>query len=188
MIEVRRARPGDAAAIGAVHVTAWRSAYPAILPEEYLASLSATRMAINYDRMIRRGEGVFVATAPSVADRLPVIGAADRPTVIGFAAAAPASRQALGEGEISLLYVLDDWRDQGAGRRLMQAAARHMADAGCRSAYLWVLRDNPSRWFYQRIGGRPVAEDITRFAGRNLMQTAFLWDPIDRLLTESPAR
>jgi GNAT superfamily N-acetyltransferase len=173
MIDIRRARLGDAAAIGAVHVTAWRSAYPSILPDDYLAGLSVPRMAVTYDRMIRRGAGVFVATADTA--------------IIGFAAAAPSSRRGLGEGEISLLYVLDDWREQGAGRRLMQASARHMADAGCRSAYLWVLRDNPSRWFYQRLGGRPVAEDITRFAGRKLMQTAFLWDPIDKLLTESTA-
>jgi GNAT superfamily N-acetyltransferase len=179
MITIRPARLSDAASIGAVHVTAWRSAYPTILPDDYLTSLSATRMAVNYDRMIRRGGGVFVATVPGAVP--------GKTSIIGFAAAARSGRTALGEAEISLLYVLDDWRDQGAGRRLMQAAARHLADAGCRSLYLWVLRDNPSRWFYQRIGGRPVAEDITRFAGRNLMQTAFLWDPIDRLLTESTA-
>ena len=75
MIDIRRARLGDAAAIGAVHVTAWRSAYPSILPDDYLAGLSVPRMAVTYDRMIRRGAGVFVATADTA--------------IIGFAAAAP---------------------------------------------------------------------------------------------------
>ena len=32
MISVRRARPSDAISIGAVHVAAWRSTYPGILP------------------------------------------------------------------------------------------------------------------------------------------------------------
>ncbi len=45
MITIRRARPADAAAIGAVHVAAWRSAYPGILPDDYLARLSVPRQA-----------------------------------------------------------------------------------------------------------------------------------------------
>jgi NAD(P)-dependent dehydrogenase (short-subunit alcohol dehydrogenase family) len=38
MIAIRRARPADAAAIGAVHVATWRSAYAGVLPDDYLAS------------------------------------------------------------------------------------------------------------------------------------------------------
>jgi hypothetical protein len=48
-----------------------------------------------------------------------------------------------------------------------------------------VLRDNPSRWFYQHLGGKPVAEAEIQFAGQMLIQTAFVWDPIDRLLAAS---
>ena len=58
-------------------------------------------------------------------------------------------------------------------------------ERGCRSVFLWVLRDNPSRWFYQRLGGRPVLDAGTRVAGRDLVQTAYVWDPIESLLTAS---
>ena len=54
-VTVRRAGPADAAAIGAVHVAAWRSAYPAILPEAYLARLSVARQARHYEFAIRSG-------------------------------------------------------------------------------------------------------------------------------------
>ena len=50
------------------------------------------------------------------------------------ARAAARSRRRLAEGEIETLYVLDDWRERGVGRRLMRAAAAHLADIGCRSA------------------------------------------------------
>jgi GNAT superfamily N-acetyltransferase len=90
---------------------------------------------------------------------------------------------ALAEGEIETLYVLDDWRDQGVGRALMEAAAAHLRGLGCQSAFLWVLRDNPSRWFYQRLGGRMAMDMEIPFAGENVVQRAFVWDPIDRLLT-----
>ena len=63
MIAIRRARPADAMAIAAVHVAAWRSTYPGILPDSYLAKLSVSRQAAYYDAAIRGATGVFVATA-----------------------------------------------------------------------------------------------------------------------------
>ena len=84
--------------------------------------------------------------------------------------------------------LLDDWRDQGIGRQLMQAGATHLLAKGCRSAFLWVLRDNPNRWFYERLGGRPAAQSVTRVAGTDLQQVAYACDPIERLLAASPTR
>jgi hypothetical protein len=187
MIAIRRAVAADAVAIAAVHVAAWRSAYPGILPDSYLANLSVSRQAAYYDAAIRGGTGVFVAIATGT-DLPPGGGGTTR--IIGFATAGRARTggpfgRRLGEGEVETLYVLDDWRERGIGRRLIRAAAAHLADAGCRSVFLWVLRDNPSRWFYQRLGGKPAAEAEIRFAGRDVMQMAFVWEPIDRLLAAS---
>src|SRR6185312_4321023 len=63
MIAIRRARAADASAIAAVHVSAWRSTYPGILPDNFLARLSVPRQAAHYDGTIRAGAGVHVATA-----------------------------------------------------------------------------------------------------------------------------
>jgi ribosomal protein S18 acetylase RimI-like enzyme len=202
VIQLRRARLSDAAAIGAVHVAAWRSAYPGLLPEAYLAGMSAARQARYYESAIASGAVVLVAAPESGGPRL-----------VGFTTAgmgrrrplprdltggqfltpprkmldSPQPADHLGDGEIETLYVLDDWRDQGVGRRLMRAAAKELAGKGCRSVYLWVLRDNPSRFFYQHLGGQMVAVGDTSVAGVSLAQTAFSWDPIDRLLTAEPA-
>ena len=186
MISVRKARPVDAVAIAAVHVAAWRNTSPGILPDLYLAKMSVSRQAAHYDAAIRGGTGVMVAIA-SGDDVAP--GA--QPRVIGFTTAGRACRgeisgQVLGQGEIETLYVLDDWRERGVGRHLLHAAAAYLAEAGCRSAFLWVLRDNPSRWFYERLGGKLTVEAMIQFAGEGIMQTAFVWDPIERLLAESP--
>ncbi len=184
MIAVRRARLADAAAIAAVHVAAWRSTYPGILPDRFLARLSVARQTAHYDAAIRAGVGVHVATASGggLGD-----GNADGRTakVVGFVSGGPSrpfgGRQKLAEGEIDTLYVLDDWRDRGIGRRLMRAAAAHLSSAGCQSAFVWVLRDNPSRWFYTRLGGKPVAEATIEVGGQKVVQTAYVWTPIDKL-------
>ena len=181
MIAIRRARPSDADAIGLVHVAAWRSAYPGILPDAFLARLSPSRQSAHYQGAIRAGIGVYVATASGLD-----LGPAGGPSrIVGFVtgglARASGAGLHLGEGEVETLYVHDDWRDRGLGRRLMRAAAAHLAGIGCRSAFVWVLRDNPNRWFYERLGGKVVAESIIHVGGASVVQTAYVWAPIEKL-------
>jgi ribosomal protein S18 acetylase RimI-like enzyme len=179
MISVRRAELTDAAAIGAVHVAAWRSTYPGILPDAYLARLSPTRLALQYRAAIGSGATVIVAASGG-----------EGPRIVGFTTAGLARTPGLGDGEVETLYVLDDFREQGVGRRMLRAAASQLAAHGCGSMFVWVLRDNPSRWFYRRLGGQPAAEGQTRLAGVALNQVAYAWDPIDRLLAmqETPRK
>ena len=168
MIEVRPATTRDAAGMGSVHVGVWRSAYAGILPDGYLAGLSAPRQAAYYQAGILRGHPALVAEAGG--------------RVVGFATMSLSRDSELGQSEIETLYVGDDWRDQGTGRRLMQSAGGALAHQGAESAFLWVLSDNPSRWFYQRLGGRRVADGHTCVAGVTIPKTAFVWNPIDLLL------
>ncbi|MGH7684453.1 MAG: GNAT family N-acetyltransferase, partial [Vulcanimicrobiaceae bacterium] len=41
----------------------------------------------------------------------------------------------------------------GGGRLLFDAVRQSLRDAGLRSMLLWVLENNPSRTFYERLGG-----------------------------------
>lgn len=181
MITIRRARPADAQAIGEIHAAVWRSAYAGILPDAYLAALSPTRLAGFYQRAIldrREGHAVFVA----VAGGLDVAGRPPGSTVVGFASGGRARRPGIAEGEVETLYLLEDWRERGAGRRLMRAMGAHLRAVGCRSAMLWVLSDNPSRWFYRHLGGKETAREVIRVGGQPVEQSAFVWDPIEALL------
>ena len=184
MINVRRARADDAPGIAAVHVAAWRSAYAGLLDEAYLAHLAEERLAAFYQRAIldrRDGHAVFVATA----------GGQDRPddatgaeaAIIGFGSGGKARRKGLAQGEVETLYVLDDFRERGVGRRLMRAMAAHLRAIGCGSALVWVLSGNPANWFYHHLGGKPVMTEKIRVAGRPVAQSAYLWDPIDILMS-----
>jgi ribosomal protein S18 acetylase RimI-like enzyme len=173
MTQVRPARPSDGAAIAGVHVAAWRSAYAGLLPDWTLTDLSARRQEGYYAHMIRVGGIVHVAEPPD--------GEPHAPPVIGFVTASRAPSATLADGEIETLYVLDDWREQGVGRSLIAAAARDLASAGCRSAFVWVLSGNPSRWFYERLGGVRAMEGSVSVGGQPQPQTAFVWDPIERL-------
>jgi ribosomal protein S18 acetylase RimI-like enzyme len=169
-MNIRRARAADAPGIGAVHVACWRSTYPGVLPDQFLTRLSVTRQAGFYDRAIRLGAGVHVAT--SEAGR-----------VVGFSTARR-SNSPFAEGEVETLYVLDDFKELGFGRRLLRASARYLSALGCGSVFVWVLRDNHAAFFYEHLGGRRVATSMTRVGGSEIPQTAFAWNPIDRLLED----
>jgi GNAT superfamily N-acetyltransferase len=173
VIALRRARLADAPGIAAVHVATWRSAYANILPESYLAGLSISRLARQYEHLIRLGFGVHVVASYSIPGA---------PPILGFATASRSRESRLGEGEVEMLYVLDDYRDRGLGGQLLRVSGKYLSQMGCRSAYAWVLRDNPSRYFYQRLGGKCIATGMTQVGGEDIPQTAYAWDPLTTLL------
>jgi GNAT superfamily N-acetyltransferase len=176
LIQIRRARTADAPGIAGAHVSSWRSAYPGMLPDAFLAKLSVARQAAHYDRLIRIGLGVHVAVISGPQ-------AVAAPPVLGFSSAVRARNgQNLAEGEVQSLYVLDDWKEHGIGRQLLRASAQHLAAQGCRSVFAWVLRDNPAAYFYQHLGGKPIATSMVRVGGEEFSQTAYAWDPIGLLL------
>jgi ribosomal protein S18 acetylase RimI-like enzyme len=178
MVTIRRARPGDADAMARVHLASWRSTYAGVLPESYLTTLSASQESLGYERAIlerRGGHAGFVA----IADGREASG----PGLIGFVTGGMSRRPSIAEGEVETIYLLDDFRDRGIGRRLMRAMASHLASLGAESAFAWVLEDNPSRWFYARLGARVAAREEMVFAGQKTAQLAYAWTPIHTLLS-----
>ena len=107
-------------------------------------------------------------------------------TVVGFTtfAAGPPPLPGGGGrtwGEVETLYVHDDWRDRGIGRSLLAGAAASLRRLGCDAAFLNVLADNHSRWFYEHLGGRAQNTSVTYVGGQAMKQVAMAWDPIDKL-------
>ena len=170
-IEIRRATVEDIPAIARVHVDAWRTAYRGIVPDEYLDGLTYE----GRERMWRSVLGEF-------ADRH-VAYVADHGTegVIGFALCGE-TREPGVDAELFAIYLLDRHQRRGFGRRLFAAAAADLLAQGRRSLVLWVLADNPSRRFYEAIGGRPLRSKSEEFGGARLEEVAYRWDDLSMLV------
>jgi hypothetical protein len=50
------------------------------------------------------------------------------------------------------------------------------------SMLVWVLRDNPSRGFYEALGGEYVREQAITIGGANLIELAYGWPDTMALL------
>ena len=140
-MEVRRARPEDAAAIAAVHVRTWQAAYEHVFGAERLAGLDPERRRLGWERALSERsdeEDVFVAEEDG--------------EVVAFTSSGPA-RDEPGEGELYAIYALPQAWGGGAGAALMRASLEALRERGFPTAILWVLEDNPrARRFYEREG------------------------------------
>lgn len=179
---IRSATAADAAGIAHVHVESWRATYPGMLPDRYLVGLSTAAHE-------RRWRGLLSGSAPPRGRRTYVAqGPGGR--IMGFASCGPQRTGLPGfSGEFYAVYLLDQAQGQGLGRRFLAAMAQHLLAGDTQSALVWVLRDNPSRYFYERLGGDLLAEQPISFAGARLTEVAYGWTdlvPLARLAADPP--
>src|SRR5260221_9229360 len=162
-ITIRSARPEDARGIAKLDVETWRATYAGVLDSSYLVGLSARRRELGWHNVIlREPRDVRVAVG-------------DGEVILGFGSCGPNRGDRRFAGEVFTLYVAPDWQNQGIGRRLLIALFRRLVAAGRRSAILWVLRDNPSRFFYERLGGHQVSRKRLAVGGAAIEATAYGW-------------
>lgn len=172
-VRIRRARSSDAAAIAGVHVETWRTAYPGLVPSHVLARLSLPGQAQEWARQLarlRHAESILVAERPGTG-------------VVGFGSCGAARVGRLAhDAEIYTLYVAPEQQNQGIGRALLLRLFAALASQGFGAAMVWVLAQNPSRFFYEAMGGRKIAEREERIWNTTLHQAAYGWNDIDSLL------
>lgn len=169
-ITIRSARPADARGIARLDVETWRSTYPGVLATSYLVGLSERRREAGW-------RGVILHEPRDV--RIAVNGRGD---IVGFGSCGPNRSDRFFVGEVFTLYVAPDWQNHGIGRRLLIALFRRLVAAGRHSAIIWVLRDNPARFFYERLGGRPASRKSLAVGGVAVEAIAYGWRDLPAFL------
>jgi ribosomal protein S18 acetylase RimI-like enzyme len=163
LIEVRRAKASDAAAVAGTHDEAWRTAYRGIIPGSELEKLISRRGPAWWESAIRKGS------------RVSILAFGER--IAGYANYGRNRAKSLHyDGEIYELYLRPEFQGLGFGRRLFTAARRDLAQSGLKSLVVWALSDNdPAVEFYRALGGRAVARSSEKFGARVLDKVAFGW-------------
>lgn len=165
---IRRATPDDAAAIAALHVASWRSAYRGVLADAYLdGPIEAERTAHWQRTLAGLSAGDAVLLAPG----------------IGFAAAYARSD---GDALLDNLHVAPALRGQGLGLGLLHAVAATLQGAGAHAMHLWVFDANTgARRFYERHGAVATACRVEIMFGAAVPETRLAWTSLAPLAVQA---
>ncbi|WP_084243656.1 GNAT family N-acetyltransferase [Planomicrobium okeanokoites] len=168
-MKIRKAKLADAKGIAHVHVDSWLATYRGIVPDTYLDQISyGAREELWNDNL--KAENNFVAEN-------------DEGHIIGFA---DGGKERTGkyeklQGELYSIYILPEYQGKGLGRSLMKRVVEHLGDSGYNSMLVWVLEENPSRGFYEKMGGKKVDRKTLTISGKVLNEIAYGWEDIDLL-------
>ena len=161
-----------------VHADSWRTTYRGIIVDSILNDLSyELRERRWHSALTEHRDQNFIHVAES-----------DDGRVVGFVAA---GKEREGrpdfQAEIFAIYVLQEFHGRGCGRALMLASAERLLQEGMRSMLLWVLVENPSRGFYERLGGKRLEEKQITIDGESLTEVAYGWADLHDLLALRPS-
>jgi GNAT superfamily N-acetyltransferase len=176
-MRVRQAVCADAAGIARVHVDSWRTTYRGIVPQDYLDGLTYAERQARWERGL------------CMSDPEPCVYVAEdgNGQIVGFANGGPErSGDPVYRGEIYAIYILQPQQRQGLGRELVRKVVEALQKMGFQSMLVWVLADNPSRRFYEALGGEPVRTQEISIGGTPLEEVAYGWQALQ--LTFGPDR
>ena len=174
---VRPAGPEDAAAMAKVYVDAWQDAYPGVISLPLLAAMTAKKQVPRWQSALDGTSAKRALVAETEADG-----------IVGMSAFGPGDDKALAlNAEILDLYVAPSFYGLGIGRTLLLTAFATLVGFGLSSCLAWVPAHAQTRFFFEALGGRPVAERTGDLLGEAVPEIAYGW-PTLMLAEQSPAR
>ena len=171
-MRIRAALADDAPAIAHVHVDNWRTTYKGIIPDDTLANLSYERREAFWHEAIINDDApqrVFVAEEDE--------------QIVGFASCGPErTNNPDYTGELYAIYLFHQHQCQGIGRALTHAVAKRLREQGHAGMLVWVLEHNPSRKFYEALGGQEIERKPISIGSVDLIEVAYGWRNLEMLL------
>jgi L-amino acid N-acyltransferase YncA len=169
-LTIRKADIEDAAAIAHVHVESWKTTYAGIVSDVFLASLNKEVRTQSWQEQI-------------LTANISILVAEDETGIFGFAAGGKI-REKLDDydAELYAIYLLRERQKQGAGRTLCLTLSSALQTKGFTSMIVWVLEQNPSVSFYERLRAVQIAQKVINIGGADLQELAFGWPSLDRLI------
>jgi ribosomal protein S18 acetylase RimI-like enzyme len=159
MFLIREAVLSDIPKLARVHVQSWQETYAGLIPDEVLYKIITTESReFQWQRTLANPKvKVFVAV--------------DADVLIGFCSLSVQASQA----ELFTLYLLKAFQGLGFGKKLWDSALEYAKSQGAKSVLLWVLEDNPTRGFYEHLGGSLDDSRTEKIGDAVLLEVSYLF-------------
>ncbi|WP_077621341.1 GNAT family N-acetyltransferase [Sediminibacillus massiliensis] len=161
-MHIRQATINDAKDIAQVSVESWQSTYKGIIAQDILKNLSIKNREQKWRERLQTTNQILL------------VAESEKDGIVGFInGGIERTNQYDYDAEIYSLYLLKEYQRQKLGHRLVKALAAYLIEAGNNSLMVWVLKDNPSRRFYETYRPEFVDEKLLEELG--VKEIAYGW-------------
>lgn len=172
---LRDVTPDDGKSLAHVLITANEEVFRGRVPDECL-EFSEEESATNWTLFLEQGglpKEDFMVVAETAQGE-----------VVGYTWGGPNIKEAEYGGELRQISILPDYQRKGIGRRLVCHVAEQLAKQAIHSLRVEVLKVNPHREFYARLGGTFINEFPYDWDGVILPACVYAWADTSTLLKE----
>lgn len=168
---IRKASKYDLAGIAKVHVDTWHDTYKGIISDDYLSSITYQNIG-EHLKSLYQDEGKACLIAQEQSGK-----------IVGFATYGTERISQTGiTGELYAIYILKEYQRKGFGKHLIKAVVRELIKKGFTSLRVWVLADNPSKYFYEKLGGKQTEKKKIKVGEQMIDEISYGWEGIKIIL------
>lgn len=165
-MKIRTAVLNDASGIGRVHVNSWRTTYQTIIPDDILNNLK-------YEDKIRQWQNNIEDPGQFI-----IVAEADQ-EIVGYAATeARLINKRTYSHHLTSIYTLKEYQGKGLGRQLLHEIFRHFKKNGAGAVYVEVLKDNKTKYFYEKYGAVHVRDFDLNLGSKTLKESLYVFNSV----------
>jgi L-amino acid N-acyltransferase YncA len=161
MVQIRQATNTDIPSLARVHVQSWHETYTGLMPQHVLDGITIEAREAQWNRTLEN-------------QRIQVFVAELNGDVVGFASVG--ARVSEDVAELFTLYVLKANHRQGLGLRLWNAVLEFSKIQNVKKLVLWVHETNPTRGFYQHLGGIASKQKVETIQDAQIVEVMYSFD------------
>lgn len=165
--KIRIASIEDSFEIAKVHVDCWRTTYKGIVPDEKLDGMSYEKSGLKWKETLKDIQDPFRCFL--IVEK--------NGSAIGFCSGGKKrknSKRTDGyDGEIKAIYILKEHQKKGIGKKIIALYEEIFRQNKIFSYIIWVLKDNESKNFYKKLGGKLITTKTYEIGGRRLKGLCF---------------
>ena len=165
-VVIRKKERKDCQDVARVVTIAWNETYEGIVPDGFLASLylnEEERAKNSYSKFNENDNHQYVLEVDN--------------KIVGFINVGPTNEIDYNNcGEIYAIYIINDYKGRGFGKRLIDAGVEELKSMGYDKMVVGCLVGNPSNKFYEHIGGKYIKQRI--YEKLQLPENVYYYDNI----------
>ena len=153
-----------------VNTYAWNETYRGIVADEFLDKIK-NELKQNVERL----EKEFDKTKIEEPDYKRFLLYVDEEPVGVVAICNSREEKYPNSGELCSLYLLNKAKKKGYGKILFEKAKQELKNMGFNDMIIYCLKDNPTKTFYEHLGGEFVFEKVKNIGGKDLIENVYYY-------------